>query len=329
MFHILRGNGAIEVDFKPIHNWEDKLIFLEKGQYIKFLSEGFEIQKIEFDDDLIFENKDFRVLFKHLVSLGYIGFNDCKECQRYLQSSILSNPHQILDISTKQWFWQNPFNAETSEYHVIFDVKELLDQNTKHHLQNQDIFQLLGNFDLNPQKLFKDKIGITVKSLLNKKRTTDIQKEVAFSSKSMQEIAYDFGFKDPAYFNRTFKESNGVTPMEFRTNNDFIVKDLFIQDFFELISKHHMSQHQAGFYAEEMNLSLKTLSRKVREKLHVSIGQLIRMELIKTAKTMLAEGQTVKEIAYQLKFEESNHFSAFFKHHTNLTPTEYTAQKVQ
>ena len=41
MFHILKGTGGIEVDFKQYHDWEDKLIFLEKGQYIKFLSENF------------------------------------------------------------------------------------------------------------------------------------------------------------------------------------------------------------------------------------------------------------------------------------------------
>jgi len=70
MLHILDGSGSIQVDFKNYIDWAGKLIFLEKGQYIKFLSEDFIIRKIEFDDDEIFSNEHVRVLFKHLVSLG-------------------------------------------------------------------------------------------------------------------------------------------------------------------------------------------------------------------------------------------------------------------
>ncbi|MEM6805112.1 MAG: AraC family transcriptional regulator, partial [Bacteroidota bacterium] len=84
MFHILKGNGGIEVDFKSYHDWQDKLIFLEKGQYIKFLSESFEVRKIAFKEERIFQDKKVRVLFKHLVALGYINFTDCTSCQDYL-----------------------------------------------------------------------------------------------------------------------------------------------------------------------------------------------------------------------------------------------------
>lgn len=88
MFHILKGNGGIEVDFKSYHDWDDKLIFLDKGQYIKFLSDSFLVRKIEFKEENIFRNKEVRVLFKHLISLGYINFSECAHCQNYLDKTV-------------------------------------------------------------------------------------------------------------------------------------------------------------------------------------------------------------------------------------------------
>jgi len=65
----------------------------------------------------------------------------------------------------------------------------------------------------------------------------------------------------------------------------------------------------------------------VRQKLNTSIGQLIRYEIIKTAKQYLSQGQAIKETAYALGFEEANQFSAFFKHYTHQTPSEFLSKK--
>ena len=123
LLHILSGSGSIQVDFNTYFDWQDKAIYLEKGQYIKFLSDDFVVRKIEFPNKTIFQNKEVRVLFKHLISLGYINFNECDECQKYLSSTVFSeNNSEIIDISSKQWFWQNPFQASKEEYQIIFDV---------------------------------------------------------------------------------------------------------------------------------------------------------------------------------------------------------------
>ena len=132
MYHILEGSGGIEVDFKKYHDWQDKLIFLSVGQYIKFLSENFVVRKIEFTDEEVFRNKEVRVLFKHLVALGYINFNECETCQEYLNNTVFSQQSSdIIDISSEQWYWQNPFHAKQEEYHVIFDIKDVIDEKYK------------------------------------------------------------------------------------------------------------------------------------------------------------------------------------------------------
>jgi len=286
MYHILEGKGAIEVDFKKYIDWQDKLIFLEKGQYVKFLSDSFTVRRIEFDDKELFESKEVRVLFKHLVALGYIDFNECSDCQKYLNSIVLSQENSnIIDVSSEQWFWQNPFQASKEEYHIIFDIKEIVDAEYKNNLTNDQITKIIGIHGHQSQALVKDKIGLTVRSLIGQKRYLESQKEIAFSDKSIKEIAYDFGYKDPAYFNRVFNKRAGLSPQKFR--------------------------------------ELKSLSRKVKDKLNLSLGQLIRQEIINTAKLLLQTPIKVKDIAFQLGFEEANNFSAFFKHHTSSTPAEY------
>ncbi|TMU55176.1 helix-turn-helix transcriptional regulator [Flagellimonas algicola] len=328
LFHILSGSGSIQVDFKNYNNWQDKAIYLEKGQYIKFLSGDFVVRTIEFPNQEIFENQEFRVLFKHLISLGYINFNECDECQKYLSTTVFAeNTKGIIDVSLKQWYWQNPFNASQNEYQVIFDIKEVVDQEFQNHLTNRDLVALIQDNGFNAQALVKDKLGITIKTMLANKWLTESKKDIAFTEKSIQEVSYNMGFKDPAYFNRVFKKSTGQNPSDFREHFDFNRKDLFIEDLTHLLQHHHKEERSLGFYADKMHLSVKALSKKTRAKMNISLGQLIRNELISTSKKMLAQDAPVNEVAFTLGFEEANHFSHFFKKYTGTTPSDYRIKK--
>jgi YesN/AraC family two-component response regulator len=328
LIHILSGKGNIQVDFENYINWEDKAIYLEKGQYIKFLSDDFVVRKIEFPDETMYRNKDVRVLFKHLISLGYIDFAECADCKRFLDTSIFSeNTEEIIDISSKQWYWQNPFQASKNEYQIIFNVKEVIDEQFPNHLTNTDLVNLINENGVDAQALVNKKVGLSVRKLLSKKRLVESKRSIAFTDKNIQEISYEMGYKDAAYFNRVFKQTTGHTPSEFRSNFDFERRDTFIQDIINLIQSHHKEQHSLEFYADKMNLSIKTLSKKTRNKLNTSMGQLIRSELISSSKSRLAENMPIHEVAYQLGFEEPNHFSNFFKHHTGKTPSEFKSKK--
>jgi len=328
LIHILHGSGNIQVDFENYFDWQDKAIYLEKGQYIKFLSDDFEVRKIEFPDETMFRNKDVRVLFKHLISLGYIDFAECSDCKNFLDKSVFSeNTHEIIDISSKQWYWQNPFQASKNEYQIIFDVKEVIDEQFPHNLTNADLVKLINDNGVDAQALVKKKIGLSISKLLGKKRLVESKRKIAFTDKNIQEISYEIGFKDTAYFNKVFKNTTGSTPSEFRKNFDFKERDTFVQDILGLIKSHHAEQRSLEFYADKMNLAVKTLSKKTRDKLNTSLGQLIRSELISSSKLRLADNMPIHEIAYQLGFEEPNHFSNFFKHYTGKSPSEFKSKK--
>ena len=324
LVHILQGTGNIQVDFKSYNNWKDKAIYLEKGQYIKFLSDDFVVRFIDFPDEIIFKSKDVRILFKHLISLGYINFNECEDCKLFLNKTIFNDKmSNLIDISTEQWYWQNPFHANKEEYHVIFDVKDVIDSEFTNKINIQSLIEQMVDSPYNVQHLVKDKLGVSINKLILNKQLVESQKDVAFTDKSIQEIAYDKGFKDPAYFNRVFKNGIGQAPKQFRDNFDYQNRDTFSQNLIELIQLFHKEEHALGFYADKMNISIKALSKKVKHKMNASLGQLIRSQIILSAKDMLSESESVKDVAYALGFEEANNFSSFFTNLVGVSPSQY------
>ncbi|MBP8904963.1 MAG: helix-turn-helix transcriptional regulator, partial [Paludibacteraceae bacterium] len=67
--------------------------------------------------------------------------------------------------------------------------------------------------------MFKKETGKTVKEYISLK-VIDIAKEKIFDkSKSINEIAYELGFKYPQHFTRLFKNETGYTPNEYRSLN--------------------------------------------------------------------------------------------------------------
>jgi len=324
---ILEGTGMIEVDFKNYHNWDDKLIFLEKGQYVKFLSDTFTVREITFENKESFENNDVRVLFKHLVTLGYINFQECEDCQRYLEDSLDEKNSSILDVSVNQWYWQNPFNADQSEYQVIFDIKEIIDKEFNNVITTEDVYSILGQGGKRVHNLVKNKVGLTVKNLITRKKILESQKLIAFTDQNIGTIGSDLGYTDPAYFNRLFKKQTGLAPGQFRDQIGYAQEDLFEQELFELLREFHTTNRQTEFYARNLYMSEKTLAKKVKDKFNVSIGKLIRFEVIKTAKSHLLSGMKVSEVAFTLGFKEVSHFTAFFKNYTDLSPSQFLSKK--
>ena len=327
-FLVLSGAGGIQVDFKNYYDWENKAIYLEKGQYIKFLSNNFKVLKIEFPNEVIFSNKEFRVLFKHLISLGYINFDESNDFQKIInQIESKIEIDRIIDVSAKQWYYQNPFHANKEEYHVIFDTKDIIDKQYSNNISNRELTALIDEKGYNVQSLIKNKIGISLRSLMSGKKLLESKKEIAFTDKSIKEISYDLGYNDPAYFTRVFKNEVGEKPIEFRENFDYQNRDRFSQDITELLKQYHTQERTLDFYAAKMNLSPKALSKKVKDKMQTSLGKLIRYEMINTSKFLLTEDLSIKEVSLELGFEEPNHFSNFFKHYTGESPSHFKNKK--
>lgn len=78
------------------------------------------------------------------------------------------------------------------------------------------------------------------------------------------------------------------------------------------------------FYANQLNIHPNHLNAVVKRVAGKTAKQLIQDAVIITAKSLLTQTQlSVKEISFQLGFEEPSHFSNVFKKQTALTPAQF------
>ncbi len=324
MLNILEGSGRFMIDFKTYKCCKKKAIFLEKGQFVKFLGDQFKVRFITFSDTDILQSRDARVLFKHLVSMGYIDFKACKDREAFVtHNNCRESMDTLVRLAVQQWYWKNPFGATKEEYQVLFDINQFIETELKKRNNPKTVKAFFKQKETALHTLVKRKLGISISKMTANKHLLNCKRAVAFTDKNIQEIAYDHGYTDPAYFNKVFKKQVGQTPLEFRANFDYKNRDSFVQELMACISAFHKKEHRLHFYADKMCLSTKALSHKVRNKMNTSLGQLIRDALIASAKEELRSGESVKHTAADLGFIDPNHFSRFFKRYTGLAPSHY------
>jgi AraC family transcriptional activator of pobA len=103
-----------------------------------------------------------------------------------------------------------------------------------------------------------------------------------------------------------------------------LFKELLERQFPIDLSSQVIQLRSAADFANQLNLHVNHLNKSVREITGRTTSQLIAERILQEAKVLLKSTDwNVAEIAWSLAFKESNHFSAFFKTHTGLSPAKY------
>lgn len=77
-------------------------------------------------------------------------------------------------------------------------------------------------------------------------------------------------------------------------------------------------------YAKKLHISTRTLTEVTKRHSGMSAGEYIRSKTIFEAQRLLCyTNNSIKEIAYTLKFDDVAYFSRFFKKYTKLSPLQY------
>jgi len=91
-----------------------------------------------------------------------------------------------------------------------------------------------------------------------------------------------------------------------------------------LVEKHFHHEHTVAYYAGLLNKSPKTLSNIFALYNNKSPQQIIRERIIIEARRLLCyTSKSVKQITYELGFEDPAYFANFFKKYTALSPVEF------
>jgi len=95
-----------------------------------------------------------------------------------------------------------------------------------------------------------------------------------------------------------------------------------------LVETHYREEHSVAYYAQMLNKSPKTLSNLFAIYNQKSPLQIIQDRVLIEAKRLLYHtDKSVKQITYELGFEDAAYFSNFFKRHTSTSPLDFRNDK--
>ena len=98
----------------------------------------------------------------------------------------------------------------------------------------------------------------------------------------------------------------------------------FMTQFHNLIEQNYRSKHAVAEYADMLHMAPKSLHRKVKRLTGETVSQIIQNRLTLEAKRLLYHtDMTVKQIGYELGFDDPTYFSRFFKKQTGQSATKF------
>ncbi|WKN23939.1 helix-turn-helix domain-containing protein [Azotobacter vinelandii] len=98
----------------------------------------------------------------------------------------------------------------------IRQFREQVEIHFRSHRPVSDYADLLGMTLATLGRLCQERLGMSPLAAINARLLLEARRELAYSSRSIKEIAHDLGFSDEGYFSRFFRRHTRLTPSEFR-----------------------------------------------------------------------------------------------------------------
>lgn len=108
------------------------------------------------------------------------------------------------------------YNDRSSNFEICRQLLLYIDNNISQDLSLEKISKALNIVPSYVSTVFSRSFNISLNTYITQKRISVAKALLMNSPKTITEIAFDSGFSSIRSFNRRFKESEGVTPSEFR-----------------------------------------------------------------------------------------------------------------
>jgi AraC family transcriptional regulator, transcriptional activator of pobA len=179
--------------------------------------------------------------------------------------------------------------------------------------------RLFRNSDETPPLPITDKMKTSLSSFTEQMLT-------AFNS--TDEMRYE---TMGAYLKLFLIECNGHCSLFPGSNTQTMeVGRTLVRQFKNLVEKHYQTWHQVKEYAEALNVSPNYLNEVIKSSIQISAKDYIQNRLMLEAKRMtLFTRKSMKEIGFDLGFDDPSHFSKFFKSNTGQSLQEFKEMLVR
>ena len=107
---------------------------------------------------------------------------------------------------------------------MVEALDEYIRENCSDEISNTEIGAIFGYHPFYVSRVLKEKKGITLRQYIIAYRLKRSKKMLELTKMSIAEIAEECGFTDASYFTKTFRQSFGMTPKDWRNKfkEDFI-----------------------------------------------------------------------------------------------------------
>ncbi|NBI29095.1 response regulator transcription factor [Chengkuizengella marina] len=99
---------------------------------------------------------------------------------------------------------------------LLSRMKNYVYENANREISLEMLAEFVGLSPYYVSKLFKDQLGTNYIDFLTQCRLERARELMKDPQRSLKEITYEIGYKDPNYFSRVFKKKYGVSPTEYR-----------------------------------------------------------------------------------------------------------------
>lgn len=99
---------------------------------------------------------------------------------------------------------------------LIRTFRELVEQHYREHWRIEDYARLLSLPPARLNRLCRQWLNSNAKQLLLDRLLLEARRKLIYTRIHIEQIAYDLGFNDPAYFSRLFRLHQGCSPREYR-----------------------------------------------------------------------------------------------------------------
>ncbi|PKR84570.1 response regulator [Heyndrickxia camelliae] len=125
---------------------------------------------------------------------------------------ILATRQYVLESAELVQAWRT---SHTKGY--LLKAKDYIMEHFHQSITLEEVAEYVGLSPFHFSKLFKGKYGMNFIDYVTNLRIEQAKEEILNTNKSLKEICFSIGYKDPNYFSRVFKKKTGVAPTAYRS----------------------------------------------------------------------------------------------------------------
>ena len=168
---------------------------------------------------LVLANTIINTFQKKGLILSETELNDIFSCKILNTANKISDIPEFFYTLIKIHLFETTLSTKSIEA-MMNKIKEYIEQKYSENINEKLICNL---FSISPtyfSQLFKDKFGMTFINFLTEVRIKNACYLLKNTDIRISEISKQVGYSDAQYFHRVFKKIIGITPMQYRSNNN-------------------------------------------------------------------------------------------------------------